>query len=449
MSEILALFRNRNVARLWTAHSVSHFGDWVLLVALPVWVYQLTGSAITLGFLVAAETLPVIFLGPLAGVFVDRWERRRVLVTGHLILGINTLLLLLVTIPERMPLVFLVGFIEACVGLFTGSARLALIPNLVTDDELVSANSLFDIATMLPRLVGPAVGAALLAWSGPAVAFGLDAATFFFSAAMVAGIRVPRLPESLGDKEKGRPGNKETSIRDLSLSPSLPLSLSPLAGDAVSSGIGGVYRDMLAGLRVIRHSPILRSVLGLWMLLMFAAGPVVSLLVVFVQDALGGSATSYGVLESLLGLGLLLGFVIAGTFLGDWSPQRLFKAGLVIFAPLFLLFANAPDIYWGGALLTLAGVVMAAVTVADETILQQETEDTFRGRVITLNGAIDSTMSLISVVLAGVLIDRVGVRLIFNAAGVVCVAAALLSLVLLRETGSASVVGSSNRQVVE
>ncbi|RME43855.1 MAG: MFS transporter [Chloroflexi bacterium] len=406
--ETLALFRKRNVAYLWAARFVSHLGDWILMIALPVWVYQLTSSAAILGFMVAVQTLPIICLGPLAGVFVDRWDRRRVITVGYLVQGINVLLLFLVTTPQRVYLVFLVGFVETAASTFAGPARRALLPNLVAEQELVAANALFNVAFILPRLVGPALGAALIAWAGPTPAFAVDAATFAFAALAVAGMRVPRA------------------------------STQPGAPTPVGQGLGGVYQDLIAGVRVIRSRRVLLVVLGVWALLMFAAGPVVSLLVVFVQEALGGSAASYGLLESLLALGMLAGFALAGSLSG-WPALRLFKVGLVTFAPLFLLVANAPNVYWAGVILPVTGMTMAAIMVADETILQQATEDAFRGRVLTVNEAVVSSMGLISAALAGVLMDRVGVRLIFNAAGVVCVVAALLGLICLRETGASEV----------
>jgi MFS family permease len=411
MSDYLTLLHNRNVARLWVARLVSHFGDWILIIALPVWVYQLTGSATILGLLVAVETLPLIFLGPIAGVFVDRWDRRGLIIAGHLIRGVNVLGLFLVTAPQRVPLVFLVGFVESSVTVFASSARRAWLPSLVMEGELAATNALFGIASMVPRLVGPAAAAALLAWAGPTLAFALDAATFFFAALMVSGMRIS---QAKPEPETG-------------------------ASVAVWAGFGGVYRDLMAGVRVICESRILLAVLVVWALLMFAAGPVVSLLVVFVQEALGASAASYGFLESLLALGMLVGFALVGSLLAHWPPLRLFRAGLVIFAPLFLLFANASDIYWAGVVLPLVGIVMAGITVADETILQQEAPAEVRGRVLATNEAAVTAVGLVSAALAGVLMDRLGVRLIFNAAGVACVAAAFLGLLLLRETETAEV----------
>jgi len=398
MTNIFELLKHRNFTFLWAGHTVSRLGDWVLMAALPVWVYQITGSATILGAMVIFETLPLLTVGPVAGVFVDRWDRRRVMMLADLLRGLAVLLLFLVRSPEFVPLIFLVGFLDSALGRFVIPAREAALPDLVPEESLMTANSLFAATLQGTRLIGPALGGALIGLAGPQVAFVLDAASFFVAALSVAAIRLPQRPA------------------------------------AAQEGLIGVYRDLLDGVWVIRRNLVLSSVLGVWCVLMLSAGAIYALLVVFVRQALGGSAASYGYLLSIQGLGMAAGAVLSGVLGTRLSPTTAFKGGLLLFGPLFLAGANAPDVHRAAVLVFGMGAMMAVVAIADTTIFQWETPERYRGRVLASNEALASTMLLVSAGLAGFLSDLMGVRAVFNAGAWLSIAAALLAVVLLRRS---------------
>lgn len=403
--------RNRNFTLLWAGQTISTLGDWILLAALPVWVYQVTGSGTALGAMVFFETLPLLVVGPVAGVFVDRWDLRRVMLASDVLRGLTVLLLLFARTPDTVYLVFVVGFVEASLASFFWPAREAALPALVAEEQLVSANSLFQSATFLMRLVGPAVGGALVGTVGAGPAFAVDAATFFASALAIGALRLPPRGESVEPP------------------------LERVTGDG---RVAGVYRELVDGLAVIRASRILSSVLGVWSLLMFSAGTIAALLVVFVEEALGAPASYYGYLLSVQGLGMLVGAVATGSVGDRYRPTRIFKGGLLLFAPLFLAAANAPNVTWAAPLVFLIGAMMSSVSIADQTIFQQQASEAYRGRILASNDAATSFATLIGVALAGVVADQVGVRLIFNAAAVLSIVAALAAVVLLRGTDLSS-----------
>src|SRR4051794_25994404 len=150
---MLTLVRRRDFGLLWTGGLISVAGDSVLRVALPYYVYARTGSTTATAGVVAAALAPEILLGSGAGLFVDRVDRRRVLVVGNLAAAAAVALLFLV--PEGpLGLVYVAAVAQAGAGAFVTPAESALLPALVADDELVPANSLNVLNNRLGRLVG-------------------------------------------------------------------------------------------------------------------------------------------------------------------------------------------------------------------------------------------------------------------------------------------------------
>src|SRR5215212_7549301 len=128
---MLATLRHRNFALLWLGGLISFIGDWVLFIALPVFVYDLTGSTLATGAMFIAQSLPRLLFGSLAGVFVDHWDRRRTMIAANLLSAVILLLLLLVRAPGDLWLLYTVAFVQTTFTLFFTPAEQALVPHLV------------------------------------------------------------------------------------------------------------------------------------------------------------------------------------------------------------------------------------------------------------------------------------------------------------------------------
>src|SRR5947209_6081928 len=139
---MFAVLRQRNFALLWLGQLISLLGDWVLLVALPFYVYQRTGSALATGAMFIVETIPRLALGSLAGVFVDRWDRRWTMIVADLSRTVILLPLLLVHSHNALWLVYPVALLETTITQFFSPAFGALIPHFVEEKDLTAANSL-------------------------------------------------------------------------------------------------------------------------------------------------------------------------------------------------------------------------------------------------------------------------------------------------------------------
>ena len=268
---MLAVLRQRGFALLWLAGLVSQLGDWALFIALPFWVYERTGSVPATGVTLALYNVPRLLLSPVAGVLVDRCDRRRTLITADLCSAALLLPLLLASSPVGvpvLPVVYAVVFAQACVVHVVGPASGALVPLVVAAPQLVAANALTTLTGGVARLAGPSLGGALLGLAGFEAVVVVDAASFLVSAALVALVAV-------------RPA---TAAPAAAVDPPAPLRPAGHAHPTGSPGTGvgphpmHLWADLGQGLRLIAGVRRLRGVLCANGLVMVGYGAVTVLL---------------------------------------------------------------------------------------------------------------------------------------------------------------------------
>jgi len=412
---MLATLRQRNFGLLWSAGLISLAGDWMLRIALPIYVYQLTGSALATSTMLIAGMLPDLLFGSIAGVFVDRWDRKRTMVICNLLLAIGLLPLLAVRSAEQIWLLYLVAFFESTIAQFFGPAENALLPQLVGEDQLIAANSLNSLNNNLARLIGPALGglvAGLLGIVGVAL---IDSATFLLAAALIVLIRGAFKPTK-----------------------------SP-AADAPGSAAqawAAVPREWLAGLRLIRRERVVMILFALIAITSLGEGVFGVLFVVFVNRVLGGGAQEIGWLMSAQAVGGLIGGVLVGWLGNKASAIALIGLGAVAFGLIDLAIFNYPAFLPGFTLALIlfvaVGIPGVAMMTGMNTLLQSAVADEYRGRVFGAYSMTGALLALIGAALAGTLADRVGAVTLLNIQGVVYVAAGLLVPALLRSAQRAA-----------
>src|SRR5512136_1972583 len=222
---MLKVLRQRNFFLLWFGQLISVIGDWVLVIALPFYTYNLTGSALASGGMFIVSTLPRLVLGSVAGVFVDRWDRKQTMVIADLLRVFLTLMLFLVRSRDWLWLIYASAFFESVVSQFFNPAKSAVIPLLVDEKDLLAANSLNGLSDALTRLVGSALGGMLLSWLGFSFVIFFDAGSFLFSAIMILLILMP------------------------ARHPALPGAVH----EPAAASVAGVWRDWIAGLRLVKR----------------------------------------------------------------------------------------------------------------------------------------------------------------------------------------------------
>jgi MFS family permease len=400
---MLATLRQRNFALLWCAGLISLIGDRALLTALPFYVYQHTNSTLATAALFAAAYLPMVLLGSVAGVFVDRWDRKRIMVLTNLIQTLVLLLLLLVHSGGWFWLVYLVILVEMSVAMFFGPAERALLPRLVGEDHLVPANALTGLNDNIARLAGPPVGGALLGFLGLGSVAIVDSASF-----LVAGVLISRIAVS------ATPSREQGDVPK-----------------AVVSSWVQVWRDWLDGLTVVRNDRLIAAlfvVLGMTSL----GGTIIDpLYAPFVRSALHSGATALGWLFTAGALGGVLGGLIVGQLGRKVRPRQLTSVGTVLTGVLMLALFNQKSLPGALVLEFLMSVPVVAAGAGSTTLLQIAVADAYRGRVF---GALNTTAALVGLAgvwLAGIFGDILGIVPLLNVAGGITLLAGLIALIIL------------------
>jgi predicted MFS family arabinose efflux permease len=380
---MLRLLRQRNFGLLWAAGLISLTGDWVLVVGLPIEVYRRTGSTLATMGMVLASLVPAITLGSIAGVFVDRWDRRRLMVVVNLLLAL-TMLPLLAVDALGIWVAYAVLVAASCLEQLFAPAETALLPNLLDGDErdLVTANALNGLNNQLARIIGPAIGGVVVVLGGLAAVAVVDAISFVLAAILLLAIRTTR----------GRAAPHADAV--------------PVEVEAASAWarLRGEWREGLAF--VVRH-PVLRALLVFFVITRVGEGLLGTLFVPWATDVLGTDAAGYGWILSAQAVGGLAGALVVGRFGSRIQPLRLFVAAAISFGLIDLALFTYPAFFpvLAPAIIgmVIVGVPGAAMGAAIATLQQTYAPDSHRGRVVGGLMAIGALGSLVGAIGAGLL----------------------------------------------
>ncbi len=411
---MIATLRQRNFALIWLGGLISQTGDWLLGIGLTVYVYFLTGSALATSITLIAQFVPYLLLGSLAGVFVDRWDRRWTMIICNLLLAFGLLPLLIVHDKGSLWIVYLVQFFESCASQFVSPAERALLPNLVSEEQLVPANALISISTNTARLAGAALGGLLIGLLGLSGVVLLDAVSFLFVSAMIWLISIPtkqHVPQAI-------PGT--------GIAISLTASWKRL-GD-----------EWLEGLQLIFRQRVLIVLFLMTIAQNLGEGVFSVLLIVFVKKVLENGAVAYGSLLSIQAVGSLLGGVIIGRIGNRITPSRLLGVCTVLFGFIDLLIIDIPifipSLLIVMILFALVGIPGTGAIVGFNSLLQITVDDKLRGRIFGTFLAVGGMLVLLGMILAGALGDRLGPILMLNIQGSVYALSGVLALLALWKT---------------
>jgi Na+/melibiose symporter-like transporter len=407
------LAAHRDLRLLLSAGVVSLAGDWILTIGLAYRVYVLTGSTVASALTMASSFLPQVLLGAVAGVFADRWDRRRTMIVADLLLAAGLMPLLLVHGPGQVWLVFVVLFWEGVVAQFFSPAEQAMLPTLVPDDTLLAANAAGGQVRNLSRLAGSALGGVIAAAGGiPAVTLA-DAGSFAASAALIALIRAPGRAAS-APKTAGPARRRVAAVRD-----------------ELADGLG----------RAVRHR-VVRALTIFILVTSVGEGIMSTLFAPFVRHVLHGSSQAYGVVAAVQAIGGILGGLLVASVAHRVSPAKLLSWGAVAFGAIDLAIFLYPLGYvavWPAAVGMVVVGVPGALTLAGAlTLFQRNTEDAYRGRMFGALNAVEGVATLAGILAAGALAQVAGIIPVLAVQGGGYVVAGLAMLIVLRaETGAA------------
>lgn len=356
-----ALLRNRSFRALAASTFLSSMGDWIGFLAIIALTADILGPTRAAAFAVSgvmiARVVPSLLLGPVAGVFVDRWDRRRVMVTTHL--GRGLVMLFIPFTNEVLTLVLATLVIEVLSALFA-PAKDSVLPSIVPRSDLVAANQVNLLTTYGTLPLGAAVYSGLLAFTvslAPAGSFLADrplavpiwfnALSFFLAAPLMLLLRIPPRTSRHGDLETGPPVGAWTSLKQ--------------------------------GFRFVATQPVIRSLI-LGVMVAFAVAGVVITTGEFFANLLNAGPTGYGILVASVGVGLVLGLLASEPLTRRIPAERLFAPGIGAAGAALIVTALMPNLWAAMPPAVVMGFGAGISFICGYTVLQRRVDEEIRGR---------------------------------------------------------------------
>ena len=380
MGYLELLKRNRDFRYLWLGQIVSQLGDWFNTIALFALLWRLTGSESAIGLLMVARFLPTVFMGSLAGVVADRFNRRTIMIVSDLLRALVVLGFLFVRRPEQVWMVYALTVAQLALSTFFEPAKTAAIPSVVPARDLIAANAITSVTWSAMLTLGAAIGGIATGWFGTDVSFVLDSLTYLLSAVLVARVSLPK---------RAAP-------------PKTPLTVGKALG----------ITDTVDGARYVWHRPRVLALLLVkpaWGI----GGGILTLLPVFGEKIFpvgGKGATGIGVLYAARGIGTAIGPFVARRLSGETNRRMQNTIGIsfLIGGLFYVAFGRATNFFLALALLALAHMGGSVLWVYSTVLLQSTVEDEFRGRVFATELALLTLALAASNYVTGELLDRFG-----------------------------------------
>lgn len=395
MKDLRELLRIRDYRYLWTAQVASDFGDNLTFLSLMLLVQRLTGSTVALATLMIVVTVPALVFSVVSGVYVDRFDRRRMMIISDLLRAVLVLGFLFVRSAELLPLLYGVAFAQATIGTLFNPARSAFLPRIVGEAKLLAANSVSQTSKIIFNVLGTTVAGVLAAVSESfAAAFVLDSLTFLGSGFLISRISTSGVPE---------------------------VGRSSRAWDDMKSGFG-----------VMLGSRPLRAVLVAAAVAMLGLGATNVLLVPFIVDDLMISEAFFGLIEFAQVLAMVLAGSVIAMAAGRLRPTMLVGIGLLGVGLTIGTLSLPTELWQVLVILFMAGLSVAPTQAGVSTLTQTLIPDRMRGRVGGALSALVSGATVVSMGFAGLAAAAIGVRNVFLISGLISAVAGVLSLFMLK-----------------
>ncbi|HXA84939.1 MAG TPA: MFS transporter [Candidatus Dormibacteraeota bacterium] len=398
---------------LWLAQFVSIFGDFLALFGvISLITFRWHGTPVQVTTVTIAFVLPMAIISPIAGVFVDHWNVKRLMIASDLI---RAGLILMLVFAHNVTQISAIFIVLSSVSSFFAPAQSVTIRTIVPPEGLLAANALMMQAFYIVRLLSPAAAGALVAWLTEKSCFYLDVASFIFSAAMIAGLSVIRPARAQGEK----------TVKSLA-------------------------QDFLAGNKFIFTHAGLAFVFIAMAVAMFVLSSFSPLISIYIRDSLHAGSFIFGAISAMVGVGMIVGTQLVTRLARSGSKSHVVLGGLFLLgagAGLLGAFRNTPM----AALSTFTmGFGIAFVWIPAQTMSQQETPPPMVGRVSSTFMSLISFSQVFGLLLSGYLAQRLGIRAVFIAcAGVLAVISAAGYLLMRGRTpqaATADVLANTNRQ---
>ncbi|MCM8800847.1 MAG: MFS transporter [Candidatus Omnitrophica bacterium] len=412
MAKFSKILKNPNFFFLWFGQIVSQIGDRLGQMALIAFVYERSpGSALEIAKILSFTIIPVFLIGPIAGVYVDRWDRRR---TMYICDFLRMILMLIIPLflfyLKTMIWTYIIVFFIYCIGRFFVPAKLSIIPELVKKDEILIANSLVHTTGMIAAILGFGLSGLIVEWLGARSGFYLDALSFFVSAFLIFLIA------------------KKSALH---------LDMKTLGKDLIKVIRKSIFQEIKEGVLYLTRKKDIRFILDIIFILWSALGAVYVVFISFVQKTLGSATKDLGILIMFLGLGLFLGSLVYGRFGQRFSPYKIIFASLFLSGIMLIVFALGiywyPYLYFASFLSFFLGLIISPIMIASNTIVHHVAEGDMLGRVFSSLEIVMHLGFLIFMFISSLLAEKFSCLFILIAVGFIFTLLGLINLISQRK----------------
>jgi len=412
-----AVLRLPNYRRLWLGQLVSEAGDGLTNLALLLLVNSITGSTAAIAAMAICLAIPPLTIGLFAGAYVDRADRRRIMLASDLLRAIVVLGFVLVGSADRLWLLFLFAFVQSSIGTFFAPARGAVIPKVVPREGLLAANSVAQATRVIAGIVGAGLAGLIIGLAGVYwPAFVLDGLSFLASFVLILG-----LPAGVGRITPSPTATAASTSTDATVAPA-------------PAPTPGIFASLTLGLSRVAHSRLLSTTIASLAVVMLGLGAVNVLFVPLMTRVLVVSPAWFGPLDMAQSASMILAAGMIGAIAARIRPTTIITIGLVGVAVLIALTGAVTAIWQVLLLMFLVGWFVSPLQASVVTLLQTSVVDAERGRIMSVLNAAMSGATVLSMAFAGIAGDVVGVRNVFFLAGAIVAVGAVISLIGFRGT---------------
>lgn len=412
MARFTEVLKNRNFFLLWVGQIISEFGERITQMALIGLVYHKDPySATALAKLIMFIIVPVFLIGPVAGAYVDRWDRRYTMIISDLLRSFFVFFIpiSIIFFTEKLIPVYILVFLVFSTTRFFLPSKMAIIPDLVDKEHLLIANSLISTTRMIATVVGLGLAGVLVGFAGPAGGFYINAGTFLFSAMMLSFVSV-----------KGGLHLKADLIE---------------TGHALEEAIikPNIFSQIKEGMKLLMSDENVRFSVQSLFLMMAALGAMSVVTIVFIQECFGSATKEIGLLGMLIGVGLFVGSLGYGQ-LGQYISKRkmmfisFIASGMAIAAFIFVA-KQTRMISISGIFAFLLGVSASPIVISSNTLIHEAIPQDVRGRVFSSVEVVVHLAFLACMFLAAKTADLVGRTGVLMGCAAVFVLAGIIGLI--------------------